>query len=247
MSEFDITVAVTAHSETVVAGPTMRSAGAAIGAAEATGLRVEKLIGLDSPTNGCRAFFSQAAFHTWKRVDIEVRDLGLARNQLAKIATGRLIAFLDADDLFSENWLYRGAQRLVEAERNRQRIIAHPEINFFFDGAEFILVKPAQDDPLFTPYYFYFGNYWDSLCMAPRSAVLDTPYLPRDRVSGFAYEDWQWNIETMANGWGHVSVDDTIVFKRRRDASLVVEISQLRAVVRDHESMRIDRMHLNAR
>ena len=35
-------------------------------------------------------------------------DLGRVRNALVPRATGRYIAFLDADDLFSENWLAEG-------------------------------------------------------------------------------------------------------------------------------------------
>lgn len=242
MRNIDITVAVTAHSETVVAGPPMRSAEMAIQAAEAAGFRVERLIGLDSPSDNCRAFFSQPAYKDWKAVELNVRDLGLARNRLTEIATGRWIAFLDADDMFSENWLTLAARRLAEAEQAGQKVIAHPELNCFFDGVEFVLIKPAQDDPLFTPYYFYFGNYWDSLCMAPRAAVLETPYTARDRAGGFGYEDWQWNIDTMGSGWKHDTIRDTIIFKRRREASLVVEIGQLRAVVHGREIMAIDRM-----
>ena len=56
MTRIDITVAVTAHSESVVAGPTMRSAETAIRAAEAEGFRVERLIGLDAPSDGFRSF-----------------------------------------------------------------------------------------------------------------------------------------------------------------------------------------------
>jgi len=243
MTAVDLTVAVTAHSETLIAGPTMRSAEAAICVAEAAGLRVERLIGLDAPSADCRAFFTQPAFAAWNIAELKVRDLGLARNELVEIATGRWIAFLDADDLFSENWLVGAAQRLAQAEEAGDKVIVHPEINWIFDTAQFVLVKPAQDDPIFTPYYFYFGNYYDSLCMAQRATIREAPYGPRDVKNGFGYEDWQWNIETMGAGWRHVIAKDTIVFKRRRETSLVVELDQLGSLIPTLEPMAIDRIN----
>ena len=55
----DLTVAVTAHNEGIVAGPTITSVEAAITGVEAMGLRVERLVGLDNPTPECDEFFTQ--------------------------------------------------------------------------------------------------------------------------------------------------------------------------------------------
>ncbi len=242
MTGIHLTVAVTAHAETVVAGPTMHSAELAIRAAEAEGFPVERLIGLDAASEACRAFFTQPAFAAWKIVAVEMRDLGLTRNALAEVAKGRWIAFLDADDLFSENWLAVGAKRLGQAEQANERVIVHPEMNWFFDDLPSMLVNPAQDDLLFTPYYFYVANYYDSLCMAPRAVHLEIPYSPREIQNGFAYEDWRWNIEAAAAGWRHVLAIDTILFKRRREMSLLSEIAQRHSILWDIEPTAIDRI-----
>ncbi len=242
MSRINITVALTAHSETVVAGPTMKGAEAAIRLAEIDGLRVERLIGFDTPTDDCRDFFSQPAFSDWKTIEFRFRDQGQTRNALAEIATGRWIAFLDADDMYSENWLVASARLLAEAEQIGERVIAHPELNYVFDGGTFVFTKPAQDDPLFTPYYFFVTNYYDALCMAPRETFMETPYAVREISGGFAYEDWQWNIETMAAGWRHVIARDTIIFKRRRDASQTHESRGGGALIRCVAPMAINKV-----
>jgi hypothetical protein len=220
----------------------MHSAEAAIHAAEVAGFRVERLIGFDTPAEDCRAYFTQQAFAAWKTAEFELQDQGRARNALAEIAIGRWIAFLDADDLFSENWLSAGAWRLAQTRDEGERVIVHPEINWFFDGWGSMFTKPAQDDSLFTPYYFFVANYYDTLCMAPREAFLEMPYATRAIPSGFAYEDWQWNIETMAAGWRHVIAADTIVFKRRRDGSQTQESLDRAACIRAVEPMAIDRV-----
>lgn len=236
----DLTVAVTAHSETVVAGPTMASAEAAIQAVESAGYRVERLIGLDAASDHCRAFFMQNALKKWRTVDLGQRDLGLARNALAKIAKGQWIAFLDADDLFSENWLLEGTKMLIAAGAVGEKKILHPEVNLFFDAANSVLTNISQDDELFVSHYWYAANYFDSLTMASKKAFLDVPYVGRDREKGYAYEDWRWNLDTILAGWRHTVVKDTIIFKRRQDTSLVTELSQRRSLLWDIELMAVD-------
>lgn len=240
MTDFDITVAVTAHSEGIVAGPTMRSAEAAISAAELAGFRVERLIGLDAVTDDCRAFFTQPAFAAWNKIELDVRDLGRARNVLAGAAAGRWIAWLDADDLFSENWLTEGGKLLARAERQGEEVIVHPEINWIFDNSPSVYTKPNQSDQNFNPYYFYFANYYDSMCYAPKNSFLEIPYTHYDFATGFAFEDWPWNIETMESGWRHVIAKDTAIFKRRRDSSLVTASGQRRTIIWQVEPMAID-------
>src|SRR6185503_3528769 len=86
-------------------------------------------------------------------------------------------------------------------------------------------------DALFSPHFFYFLNYYDALCMSPRVAHLEIPYASRDIIDGFGHEDWQWSIETMAAGWSHVIIRNTIVFKRRRDSSISAETEARRGII----------------
>lgn len=240
--EPDISVVLTAHSEGVVSGPTLHSAEVAITQAEKHGFRVERIIGLDCPTALCRAYFSQPALTHWRHVEIDKRDLGLARNALARQARGRWIAFLDADDLFSENWLSSGGDALRKAEKNHELVIIHPEINVFFDAANSVVFNINSFDDFFTQYYYFNSNYYDSLSLAPRLAFLENSYKGRDTKRGFGYEDWYWNIETAAEGWKHLVVSDTIIFKRRQDISLVVELNQKNSLLWNTEKLAIEQV-----
>ncbi len=71
---------------------------------------------------------------------------------------------------------------------------------------------------------------------------MEVPYGYRDLKGGFGYQDWQWNIETMAAGWRHVVARDTIIFVRRRDMSVSVENMQNKTIIRSLEAMAIDRI-----
>ncbi len=242
MSAFELSVIVTAHDETVVSGPTMRSADAAIEAAETRGISVERIIALDAATEDCREFFSQPDFDHWARLQLKQRDLGRTRNEVVQKCSGAYIAFLDCDDLFSENWLVEGVAILRDAARAGERMIVHPELNWIFDSEISVLEIPNQEDELFSPYYLYFSNYYDSLCLSPREAHLEIPYVHRDIPNGLSFQDWQFGIETMAANWKHVVAKDTIIFKRRRDSSLVRESSDRQAILRELEPMAIDRV-----
>lgn len=239
----DIAAIITVHNEAIMAGPTMRSAEAAIVKAEEAGFTVERLIGFDSPTPEASDYFNQDFFSNWKKSFHKFKDQGLLRNVLAKETSARWIAFLDADDLWSENWLTEAAQALAAAEKEKRKIIVHPELNWFFENQAAILAKTGQEDPSFLPHYFYFSNYYDALCMAPAEAHVAFPYATRDIKGGFAYEDWQWNLETMAAGWCHHVAKDTIIFKRRRENSQTIQASRRKVLVRDMDIMNIENIN----
>lgn len=242
MLEFDLTVAITAHDETLVAGPSLLSVEAAILQAEQAGFKVERLIGLDNPTEGATLYFRRDELSKWKIEEFSFADPFRVRNAMVELGTGKWIAFVDADDLVSENWFMKAALRLAEAEKREEKIIVHPELNWIFEGHESVFVKPDMDEEIFLPHYLYFANYYDMMAMAPRQAALDIPYGHRDLKNGFGYQDWQWNIETIGAGWRHASVKDTIIFKRRRMNSVSEVNRSRRCVVRDLDVMAIDQI-----
>ncbi len=238
----DLTLVVTAHDETAVSGPTMTSADRAVAAAREAGITVQPLVVLDAPTAATRAYFEQPRFDHWERRVLDQADLGRVRNEIILATEGRYIAFLDADDLFSRNWLVAGVQALDAAAEQGERAIAHPELNVVFDGQRDVVLNVDQRSPLFSPHYLYFRHYYDSLCLAPREAHLTTPYTPRDVPRGLSFQDFQFTIETLDAGWRHLVVPDTIIFKRRRDFSLVTESTGRKSVVRALPALAIDRV-----
>ena len=235
----DLALVVTAHDETAVSGPTMRSADRAVAAARDAGYTVQCLVALDAPTEATAAYFGQERFDHWERRVYDEAEIGRVRNTVVQQLDCRYVAFLDADDLFSDNWLAAGVAALDEADG---RAIAHPELNVVFDGAKAIQVNIDQRSPLFTPHYLYLRHYYDAMCLVPREAHLEVPYVTRDLRNGLSYQDFQFTIETLAAGWRHLVVPDTIIFKRRRDVSLVTESTLRKSVVRSLPGMAIDRV-----
>jgi hypothetical protein len=238
----DLTVVVTAHDETSVCGPTMRSADIAVSAARERGITVETVVALDRATEATASYFRQQRFDHWQRWEFDEGDLGRVRNAVVPRTEGRLVAFLDADDLFSENWLAEAVRVLDDTAERGERAVAHPELDVLFDAERLVWVNLPDDSPLFTPHYLYVRHPYDSLCMAPREAHLEVRYVSRDVPNGLSFQDFQFTIETLDAGWRHVVVPDTVIFKRRRDFSLVTQSNTRRSIVRSLPAMAIDRV-----
>ena len=60
--------------------------------------------------------------------------------------------------------------------------------------------------------------------------------------NGFGFADWQWGIETAMAGWEHEVARDTVIFKRRRDWSVVVENHAKKTMIHNVEGMAIDQI-----
>src|SRR4029450_11739749 len=146
---------MTAHDETVGSGPTVRSADLAVAEARERSYTVETIVVLDSATPATSDYFHQARFDHWERWDLDEGDLGRVRNAVVPRTKGRYIAFLDADDLFSENWLAEGIAALDDAAEHGERAIAHPELNVVFDGHKAVRQNIDSSSPLFTPNLLY--------------------------------------------------------------------------------------------
>lgn len=212
----DVSAIVTGHREGALAGPSLRSLLDAVAFARGHGLAVEILAVLDNPSEPTRAAFAALADHGARLKEVSYGDHGLVRNDAVGDAEGDYIAFLDADDLWSENWLLEGHRTCAS---DPGRVIAHPEANWFFDQQTNLYFLPDQTDPDFDLAFLRLQNCWDAMCMAPRAAYRDIQHSRRALQQGYAYDDWHWNLETLLAGYTHRVSLDTIIFKRRRRAS----------------------------
>lgn len=225
----DISAIITAHREGVMAGLSLKSLLSAVDQARAAGIDVEIIVMLDNPDAATAAVFADASAHGWALEVVSFGDQGRVRNRGIELARGRYLAFLDADDLWSENWLAAAHEVCSQQPGN---IICHPEVDWFFESNNNLFFHVDQTDPAFDVHTLRFTNYWDSLCMAPREAYESHRFSDRSAVDGLAYEDWHWNCETVVAGYTHRVAPSTIHFKRRREASQNIEASTKKCLTR---------------
>lgn len=225
----DLTCIITGHREDEICVPSLKSFWTAIDRARAGGLTVQPLLCLDRPGDRTRDLFEAHRQDAAPVAIFDFADQGQVRNAAIERATGTYTAFLDADDLWSSDWLVQAVEFLRMGPENR---VAHPEFNYFFERQASIFCHVDQESSEFIPDLLRIGNYWDALCVCPTWIHRDFPFRHRDIAGGWAFEDWQWNCDTVAAGIVHKVVPDTILFKRRRQDSQTVKASANLSMIR---------------
>lgn len=197
----DISVIVNLHAESAMLRRTVIAAKAAMARASEVGYSSELILVLDNPTGDT---FSNA----WKIGDAQLvypvaGDLGLARNEGVKKASGRWIAFCDGDDLFGREWLARAA-----AMAETRDGVFHPQWNYCFGEESFFQEGFSTIDPRYDANTILQHNPWSALCFASRALLIDYPYEPCK--PGVGIEDWRFHLDTLDDGIKHWVVPQTL-------------------------------------
>jgi glycosyltransferase involved in cell wall biosynthesis len=228
----DISAVITAHREGVMAGISLTSLLHACAEAERSGLTTEILVLLDRPDETTRNVFADAAERGWTVEEVAFGDQGRVRNRAIELCHGSFVAFLDADDLWSENWLV-AAHEVCMIDPGH--VVAHPELDWFFEANNNLFFHADSMAPGFDESLLRFVNYWDCLALTPREVHVRHPFSARAVNDGFAYEDWHWNCETTVAGVQHRVAPGTIHFKRRRPGSQTLEAAGKRCLPRQSD------------
>ncbi len=222
MSNFDISLIITAHNEGLLAHRTLNSALASVANAKASNVSTQIIVVLDNPSDETRAYFDRQREVLGLNIfEVDFKDTGPSRNFAVSKAHGNYVAFLDADDIICENWLL-SSFNFFKSVQNKN-IILHPQYLLFFgqieDRGKIFKLQEVIDfnHNEFNKLNLIEHNYWSALCFTTKEILLATPY--KKMLPGFGYEDWEFNIETVAKGIRHHVVPETIHFIRQRGAS----------------------------
>lgn len=235
-NEYQITAVINLHNEGFLAYATVRSALKAIEEAkQKMDLKSRLLLVLDNPNDVTISMvdnFSKIEYI--EIINVDVKDLGLSRNEAVNICDSEYITFLDGDDLWGKDWLWRCYQ--ADKEEKGREIVWHPEANIIFDNDYHIFHHTDMDSNDFVLDYLRISNYWTALSFAKTEAYRKTPF-HRNRIKeGFGYEDWNWNCRTIKEGLTHKVALNTCHFIRRKKlGSMLQETNAGNCIVTPHK------------
>lgn len=210
----DISVVIPPHHIGRLAHHTMRSLFRAIEYASLRGITTEIVIVMDRPDEKTKKYISRYENSELTLETVDFGDLGLTRNFGVKLSAGKYITFLDDDNLYCKNWIYKAVRYL---EESNSHIIVHPEYHVAFDAENGIWIQISSNDSnKFNVANLIEYNYWDAICATKREILLKYSYQPTTASKGFGYEDWHFNCETLAAGIEHIVVPGTVHFMRKK-------------------------------
>lgn len=229
MKRYDLTVAVTAHNEGLVAHKTMRSILEATKRLEEKKISYEILIHIDNGDQITKDYFKRYA----KMPNVVIYennfgDPGPSRNFLAQKASGEYLTFLDGDDLISDNWLVVAYGALIGAT---EEVIVHPEgILTFGTEVNNVLTIQTETLPREKDTIVLLGeNRWCAILMAKTSTLLKFPY--QHLTGGYSHEDYVFNVETTNAGIKHIIAKETILFYRRSNNSRLSSSNNMNQII----------------
>lgn len=222
----DLSIIITAHREGLISAATARSAEAAIAEARLRGLVCELLVVLDRADELTAGTLRAALGEQARYLASDAGDPGGARNRGVAAAAGAAVAFLDADDLWSSNWLVEG-HAFISA---RPDAIGHSSVNLVFGRTRMLWWHTDSEAGLYDPGFMEWGNYWDALTIARTDIYRRFPFRANDLRRGFGHEDWHWNLVTLRAGLAHKPVPGTMHFKRARGGSQMEQVNRIGGV-----------------
>ncbi len=209
-----ISVIVNLHNEGLMAYPCLQSViNSCSKFYQVTSKSSEIILILDHPNELTLEITNNKVFKSFKRYIIDEKDLSSSRNFGVSKASGRYVAFIDGDDLWGDDWLWRSYQTY---ETFNQPVVLHPEMNYIFDQDYHIFWHTDMDDETFDLDYLGIANYWTALSFSEKVIYERIPFIKNNIREGFGFEDWNWNCRTIESGIIHKIVRNTCHFIRRK-------------------------------
>ena len=228
----DVSLIVTFHNEKILAHQTLSSIARARKYAYDHGISSELVAVLDRADKETAAIVRHHPdfLNQGRALEVDNGDAATSRNEGIRAATGNIVCIADGDDYYSENWIERSVHGL---KAYGHQAIIHPEIVVTFGDSNFYHRQIDQKDPDFNAAGLLSHNYWVAWASSWKDTFERIPYQrTAPAQTGFGYEDWHWNCETIASGYVHHLAEQTVGFYRRKKQGVLASDNQSSAIIK---------------
>lgn len=228
----DISIVLNCHDEDKYIEATLKSLDLCIQEAVCSNLTVELICVLDSATTKLSEKIQDFQFKSLvllKVIHVTNASLGLSRNDGIKVCTGNFICTADADDLISSNWLlacFQTAQNYFSETKKHCIVVSE----FIYSFGNSVSLQKYFASRYFSPCDVIAYNPFSSRVFAHRTIFEKLMYQNLNKNSGFAYEDWDFNVRSYFLGIEFITAPQTILFYRRRDNSIMTQSDYVKLI-----------------
>lgn len=214
---------VTFHNEGLFAHTALLSYATARSRARSLGHEVEFVLIADRADELTRAVLESHATLDGSELHVHTSlgDVAAARNAGVAVASGEYICTLDGDDLISRDYFSKHLEMAASCE---EHTILHPEMVVSFGKYNAFNWQVDQEGEYFDAQSLLSVNPWISAVFGHRKVFQEVPYVPcYPAKTGFGFEDWYWNCETISAGMVHRLAWGTAYFYRRKSTQSLNE------------------------
>jgi len=229
---FDVSVVLNLHREAPYLRATLRSLDASVRTAQEAGLCCELIAVFDRADEATRAVFHNTPiphFGQVKAIEINEGSLGPARNAGIAHATGKYVWTADGDDLVSHNSIVE-LHRTAEAAQEDCVLFSEYLIAF---GDSYHVAKYFDSSQLTVADFAYLHPYVSRIFLR-RDVFARMQYRDLRVSTGFAYEDWDFNVRLRRQGFVFLVAKDTAFFYRQHASSLLRQANQVSSKLIPH-------------
>ena len=236
--EVDISLIATFHRESYLAGWTLDNLSDLRREADGAGISHELICMLDRADDETASIVEgHAGLRDHDQVvRVDHGDLGLNRNEGVSRAHGEFVATFDGDDYYSRHWLTAAHRVLASGQRER---VVLPAFLVSFGAQCHVFELPDQENVDVPDEALLTLHPWGSSVFVAKRAIEEWPYQStRVEETGFAYEDWHWNLEMLARGYKFVTAPGTARYYRRRADSMLARQTKSNGIIRPNAFFR---------
>ncbi|SES27436.1 glycosyltransferase [Rhizobium sp. NFR03] len=225
-AEFDVSIILNVHDEARYVVRTLLSLEEAVRYARQLGSTFEIVVVLDRAdreTDAIVQTYDYSAFNGASIVEVDHGSLGLSRNDGIRAARGTYIATADADDLISFDFYER---MLAVATSSDRLTVIFPNYVIGFGETSYIWKFYGREH--IGACDFFAQHPYVSRLFCHRRVFDELRFLDMSLDPRFAYEEWHFNSECLASGHDIQIAENTVLFYRQRQGSLLRRANALR-------------------
>lgn len=223
----DCSIVLTLHRECQYVNRTLQSLQEACEFASSGGISTELIIVLDKADEFTARTARSFCFYPStdiRFIEVENGSLGLSRNDGICMARGEFIATADGDDLVSFNII---DSMVRQAASTKEKILFFPQFLIGF-GSKYFVCRYYDLKDVFSMSLFSSHPYISRI-FGRKEIFQDKKYIDLRLTSGYAYEDWHYNCESVASGVDLRIAKGTSLFYRQRSNSLLSQANAISA------------------